>query len=71
MLIFLYSAKLSMNIKHKSVPKLKIFQDQLRALDLIRNDPELSSLLVIEAPLVDVEIRGVPALKFLGDIIWK
>ncbi|CAK9317024.1 unnamed protein product [Citrullus colocynthis] len=46
-------------------------KDQLRALDLIRNDPELSSLLVIEAPLVDVEIRGVPALKFLGDIIWK
>uniref|UniRef100_A0A2C9VJW8 Uncharacterized protein n=1 Tax=Manihot esculenta TaxID=3983 RepID=A0A2C9VJW8_MANES len=23
------------------------------------------------APLVNVEIRGVPALKFLGDIIWK
>ncbi|XP_023541929.1 ATPase ARSA1-like [Cucurbita pepo subsp. pepo] len=46
-------------------------KDQLRALDLIRNDPELSSLMVIEAPLVDVEIRGVPALKFLGDIIWK
>ncbi|XP_022139276.1 ATPase ASNA1 homolog isoform X2 [Momordica charantia] len=46
-------------------------KDQLRALDLIRNDPELSSLILIEAPLVDVEIRGVPALKFLGDIIWK
>ncbi|XP_065871758.1 ATPase GET3B-like [Euphorbia lathyris] len=46
-------------------------KDQMRALDMIRNDPELSSLKLIEAPLVDVEIRGVPALKFLGDIIWK
>jgi len=43
----------------------------MRALDLIQNDTELSSLLMIQAPLVDVEIRGVPALKFLGDIIWK
>ncbi|RDY12750.1 hypothetical protein CR513_02418 [Mucuna pruriens] len=46
-------------------------KDQMRALDIIQNDPELSSLLMIQAPLVDVEIRGVPALKFLGDIIWK
>lgn len=46
-------------------------KDQTRALDMIQNDPELSSLSMIQAPLVDVEIRGVPALKFLGDIIWK
>ncbi|XP_061347046.1 ATPase GET3B [Gastrolobium bilobum] len=46
-------------------------KDQMRALDIIQNDPELSSLVMIQAPLVDVEIRGVPALKFLGDIIWK
>ncbi|KAK4578746.1 hypothetical protein RGQ29_028720 [Quercus rubra] len=46
-------------------------KDQSRALDMIRNDTELSSLELIQAPLVDVEIRGVPGLKFLGDIIWK
>ncbi|KAL0002811.1 hypothetical protein SO802_016592 [Lithocarpus litseifolius] len=46
-------------------------KDQSRALDLIRDDTELSSLELIQAPLVDLEIRGVPALKFLGDIIWK
>ncbi|XP_028789765.1 ATPase ARSA1-like [Neltuma alba] len=46
-------------------------KDQMRAFDMIQNDPELSSLVMIEAPLVDVEIRGVPALKFLGDIVWK
>ncbi|KAF5188007.1 Atpase get3 [Thalictrum thalictroides] len=46
-------------------------KDQMRALDMIQNDPELASLKVIQAPLVDVEIRGVPALTFLGNMIWK
>lgn len=43
----------------------------MRALDMIQNDPELSSLRIIESPLVDVEIRGVPALRFMGDMVWK
>ncbi|KAL5709958.1 arsenite-transporting ATPase [Ranunculus cassubicifolius] len=46
-------------------------KDQKRALEMIRNDPELSGLKVIEAPLIDVEIRGVPALQFMGDTVWK
>ncbi|KAK8277078.1 hypothetical protein V6Z12_D10G240800 [Gossypium hirsutum] len=46
-------------------------KDQMRALDMIRNDPELSSLKLIQSPLVDMEIRGVPALKFMGDFVWK
>lgn len=46
-------------------------QDQMRSLDMIKRDPELASLTLIQAPLVDVEIRGVPALKFMGDMIWK
>ncbi|KAK4761242.1 hypothetical protein SAY87_006135 [Trapa incisa] len=46
-------------------------KDQMRALEIIQNDPELAGLNMIQAPLVDVEIRGVPALKFMGDIIWK
>ncbi|KAF3600404.1 hypothetical protein F2Q69_00038863 [Brassica cretica] len=46
-------------------------KDQMRALDMIREDSELSSLTLMQAPLVDMEIRGVPALRFLGDIIWK
>ncbi|KAL6494261.1 ATPase get3b [Orobanche gracilis] len=45
--------------------------DQARALNMIQDDPELSDLTMIQAPLVDVEIRGVPALQFLGDIVWK
>lgn len=46
-------------------------KDQTRALDLIETDPELSALTVVKAPLVDIEIRGIPALQFLGDILWK
>lgn len=43
----------------------------MRALDIIKSDPELKGLKLFQAPLVDVEIRGVPALKFMGDMVWK
>ncbi|KAH9609423.1 hypothetical protein KSS87_013320 [Heliosperma pusillum] len=46
-------------------------KDQSRALEIIQSDPELAPLTLIQAPLVDVEIRGVPALRFMGDIVWK
>ncbi|KAL1827657.1 hypothetical protein ACET3Z_006069 [Daucus carota] len=46
-------------------------KDQMRALDMIRKDPELASLTLMQAELSDVEIRGVPALKFFGDMIWR
>lgn len=46
-------------------------KDQMRALDMIRSDPELAGLTLIQAPLVDAEIRGVPALKFMADMVWK
>ncbi|KMZ68612.1 ATPase [Zostera marina] len=46
-------------------------KDQTRALEMISNDSELKDLKVVQAPLVDMEIRGVPALRFMGDIVWK
>ncbi|CAN0916437.1 ATPase GET3B [Linum grandiflorum] len=46
-------------------------KDQTRALDMIEKDPGLSGLKMIKAPLFDAEIRGVPALKFMGDMVWK
>ncbi|KAK9664486.1 hypothetical protein RND81_14G045700 [Saponaria officinalis] len=46
-------------------------KDQTRALELIESDTELAPLTLIQAPLVDVEIRGVPALRFMGDTVWK
>jgi arsenite-transporting ATPase len=45
-------------------------QDQKRAMDMVAQDPNLRTLQVIESPLFDLEIRGVPALKFMGDIVW-
>ncbi|XP_061362508.1 ATPase GET3B-like [Gastrolobium bilobum] len=46
-------------------------KDQMRAIESIHNDPELAGLRLCEVPLVDMEIRGVPALKFMGDILWR
>ncbi|XP_057456110.1 ATPase GET3B-like [Lotus japonicus] len=46
-------------------------KDQMRAIETIHNDSELSGLRLCEAPLVDMEIRGVPALKFMGDMLWR
>ena len=43
----------------------------MRALDMILDDQELNDLTMVKAPLVDVEIRGVPALRFMGDLVWK
>ncbi|KAJ6801719.1 ATPase GET3-like isoform X1 [Iris pallida] len=46
-------------------------KDQTRALDSIRSDPELMTLKTVQAPLFDLEIRGVPALRFMGEMVWK
>ncbi|CAH8362390.1 unnamed protein product [Eruca vesicaria subsp. sativa] len=46
-------------------------KEQTRVLGLIQKDTELSGLKLIQSPLLDAEIRGVPALKFMGDLIWK
>ncbi|KAJ8768725.1 hypothetical protein K2173_023629 [Erythroxylum novogranatense] len=46
-------------------------KDQNRALDIIQKDPELGSLSTIQSPLFDVEITGVPALKFMGELLWR
>ncbi|XP_019188948.1 PREDICTED: ATPase ASNA1 homolog [Ipomoea nil] len=46
-------------------------KDQSRVLDLIGKDPDLGRLMLLQAPLFDAEIRGAPALKFMGDTVWK
>jgi len=46
-------------------------RDQARALQLVTDEPSgLGSLQRIEAPLFDLEIRGVPALSFFGNSVW-
>ena len=45
-------------------------KDQERAMGLIDADEGLKGLQRIEAPLFDLEIRGVPALRFMADQVW-
>jgi arsenite/tail-anchored protein-transporting ATPase len=46
--------------------------DQRRALERVAADKEgLGSLQVVEAPLLDLEVRGVPALQYFGNVVWK
>ncbi|KAK6136187.1 hypothetical protein DH2020_030078 [Rehmannia glutinosa] len=72
------SSRLCASLKKESVPVKRLVVNQIlpqSASDCKfcamkrKDDPELSSLTMIQAPLVDVEIRGVPALQFLGDIV--
>ena len=45
-------------------------KDQGRALEYLEQDAGLLSLDRIEAPLFDLEIRGVPALQFMANTVW-
>jgi len=45
--------------------------DQRRALDHLNEDPGLRSLQLIEGPLFDLEVRGVPALQYFASVVWK
>ncbi|KAI3436417.1 hypothetical protein D9Q98_005834 [Chlorella vulgaris] len=45
--------------------------DQQRSMERLRADSELGQLQVIEAPLFDLEVRGVPALTYFGEKVWQ
>jgi arsenite-transporting ATPase len=45
-------------------------KDQRRAMEMLETDAGLRTLKRIEAPLFDMEIRGVPALQFMGGQVW-
>lgn len=46
-------------------------KDQERALQMLASDPGLAQLQLMRAPLFDLEVRGLPALQYFGDQIWK
>jgi arsenite/tail-anchored protein-transporting ATPase len=46
-------------------------KDQQRALRKLETDPALAGLQVVQAPLFDLEVRGVPALMYFGQQVWK
>ena len=45
-------------------------KDQARSLNILRNDPALSGLERLEAPYLDLEVRGLPALTYFGQQLW-
>lgn len=45
-------------------------KDQQRALKILKEDAELKELQIMEAPIFDLEVRGVPALQYFGNIVW-
>lgn len=46
-------------------------KDQLRALKILEEDLELSQLRILKAPMIDLEVRGVPALRYFGSQVWN
>ena len=46
-------------------------KDQAKSLAMIGEDPHLNDLRQIRAPLVDYEVRGLPALTYFGGMIWR
>lgn len=50
--------------------KLKL-GDQKRALQMVADDPNLQDLKLLNSPLLDMEVRGVPALDYFAGIVWS
>jgi hypothetical protein len=46
-------------------------KDQAKALAMITADGNLAGLRQIRAPLVDYEVRGLPALQYFGGMVWR
>ena len=45
-------------------------KDQRRALEMLAAAPETAGLAQLRAPLLDLEARGVPALKYVSGVVW-
>ena len=37
---------------------------------MIKEDSGLQDLRVLNSPMVDLEVRGVPALQYFGSVVW-
>lgn len=44
--------------------------DQRRAMQFVSADPHLKELRQLKSPLIDLEVRGIPALQFFGQQVW-
>ena len=50
--------------------RLKL-KDQAKALEMLTSDAQLADLRQLRAPLVDLEVRGLPALQYFGGMVWQ
>ena len=50
--------------------RLKL-KDQAKALEMLAGDAQLANLRQLRAPLVDLEVRGLPALQYFGGMVWQ
>lgn len=50
--------------------KMKL-KDQNKAMQMLQESPSLQGLAQIQAPYVDLEVRGLPALQYFGNLVWQ
>ena len=50
--------------------KMKL-KDQNKAMQILQESPALQGLVQIQAPYVDLEVRGLPALQYFGNLVWQ
>lgn len=50
--------------------RLKL-KDQAKALDMLSEDTALAGLRQLRAPMLDLEVRGLPALQYFGGMVWR
>lgn len=46
-------------------------KEQRAAMDMLASSPHLDKLQVIQGKLVDLEVRGVPALTYFANTLWS
>ena len=46
-------------------------KDQASALGMLGEDAALAGLRQLRAPLLDLEVRGLPALQYFGGMVWR
>lgn len=54
----------------ESYLKLRL-KDQERSLNYIKTSKWFSLLTLLESPLLDAEVRGIPGLQYFGERLWK
>jgi arsenite/tail-anchored protein-transporting ATPase len=45
-------------------------KEQQKAMDLLDGDPLLKDMRRLEAPYLDIEVRGVPGLRYFAGVAW-